>query len=45
MCLAVPSRVIASDGLTATVEAEGAQRNVSLMLLDDEDVLGDYLLV
>lgn len=45
MCLAVPSLVVAIDGLTATVEAEGEQRNVSLMLLDDEVVLGDYLLI
>lgn len=45
MCLAVPSRVVAIDGLMATVEAEGEQRNVSLMLLDDEVALGDYLLI
>ncbi|MFA6442651.1 MAG: HypC/HybG/HupF family hydrogenase formation chaperone [Sterolibacterium sp.] len=45
MCLAVPSRVVAIDGLTATVEAEGEQRNVSLMLLDDDVALGDYLLI
>lgn len=29
----------------ATVETEGEQRNVSLMLLDDEIALGDYLLI
>lgn len=45
MCLAVPSRVLAIDGLTATVQAEGEQRLVSLMLLDEEVALGDYLLV
>lgn len=45
MCLAVPSRVVAIDGLTATVEAGGERRNVSLMLLDDEVVVGDYLLI
>lgn len=45
MCLAVPSRVLAIDGLTATVEAEGERRNVSLMLLDDDVALGDYLLI
>ena len=45
MCLAVPSRVLAVDGLMATVEAEGEQRNVNLMLLDDEVALGDYLLI
>ena len=31
MCLAVPSRVVAVDGLMATVEAFGEQREVSLM--------------
>lgn len=45
MCLAVPSRVVAVDGLMATVEAEGERREVSLMLLDDEVALGDYLLI
>lgn len=45
MCLAIPSRVLAIDGLMATVETEGERRNVSLMLLDDEVALGDYLLI
>lgn len=45
MCLAVPSKVIAVDGLLATVEAYGEQRQVSLMLLNEEVAVGDYLLV
>jgi hydrogenase expression/formation protein HypC len=45
MCLAVPSRVVATDGLLATVEAYGRQRTVNLMLLQEEIVVGDYLLV
>jgi hydrogenase expression/formation protein HypC len=45
MCLAVPSRVVALDGLMATVEAFGERRQVSLMLLNDEVALGDYLLI
>lgn len=45
MCLAVPSRVVAIDGLVATVEAFGEQRQVSLMLMHDEVTVGDYLLV
>lgn len=45
MCLAVPSRVVATDGLLATVEAYGRQRTVSLMLLQEEIAIGDYLLV
>lgn len=45
MCLAVPSKVIAVDGLLATVEAYGEQRQVSLMLMNEEVAVGDYLLV
>lgn len=45
MCLAVPSRVISVNGLQATVECFGQQREVSLMLLDEEIAPGDYLLV
>ncbi len=45
MCLSLPSRVVAIDGLLATVEAEGEQRQVNLMLLDEEIALGDYLLI
>ncbi len=45
MCLAVPSRVIAVDGLSARVEAFGQQREVNLMLLEDEVAVGDYLLI
>lgn len=45
MCLAVPSRVVALDGLLATVEAFGERRQVSLMLLNEEVSLGDYLLI
>ena len=45
MCLAVPSKVVALEGLMATVEAFGEQRQVSLMLMQEEVALGDYLLV
>ena len=45
MCLAVPCRIVAIDGLAATVEAYGQRREVNLMLLDDESALGDYVLV
>ena len=45
MCLAVPSRVVAVDGLMATVEAFGERREVSLMLLDADAAIGDYLLI
>jgi hydrogenase expression/formation protein HypC len=45
MCLAVPSKVIAVDGLLATIEAYGEKRQVSLMLMQEEVAVGDYLLV
>jgi hydrogenase expression/formation protein HypC len=45
MCLAVPSKVIAVDGLMATVEAFGQRRDVNLMLMQEEVAVGDYLLV
>ena len=45
MCLAVPSCVVAVDGLNATVEAFGQRREVNLMLLDGPVAIGDYLLI
>jgi hydrogenase expression/formation protein HypC len=45
MCLAVPSKVIAVDGLMATVEAFGQRRDVNLMLMQEEVAVGDYLLI
>jgi hydrogenase expression/formation protein HypC len=45
MCLAAPSLVLeVSDG-TALTECFGQTRRVSLMLLDDEIAVGDYLLI
>ena len=43
--MAIPSRIIELAGEMATVEAFGEQRSVSLMLMNDEVALGDYLLV
>lgn len=45
MCMAVPSRITAIDNGVATVEAFGALRTTSLMLLDDEVAVGDYVLL
>jgi len=45
MCLAAPSRVIeVCDGIALT-ECFGQQREVSLLLLDEEVAVGDYLLI
>jgi hydrogenase expression/formation protein HypC len=46
MCLAAPSRVIeVGDGMAIT-ECFGQRRQVSLLLIGDEEVaVGDYLLI
>ena len=45
MCLAAPSRVLeVRDGMALT-ECFGQQREVSLLLMDDEILPGDYLLI
>lgn len=45
MCMAVPSRVVAiADGI-ATVEAFGHTRQTSLLLLDREVAVGDYVIL
>ena len=45
MCLAAPSRVIEIDDGTAVVECFGQTRSVSLLLMNDEVAIGDYVLV
>lgn len=45
MCIAVPSKVIAIKGAMATIDVQGARREVSLMLLPDAAEIGDYVLV
>lgn len=46
MCLAVPMKIIAIDGYQCTCEAKGIEREVSLFMLQHEDVaVGDYILV
>ena len=44
MCLAIPMRVISIDGQRAVVEQGGAQRTISIALLD-EVKLQQYVLV
>ena len=45
MCLAIPSRVVSTDGVTAVVDVCGARREASLMLLPEQVAPGDYVLV
>jgi hydrogenase expression/formation protein HypC len=45
MCLAAPSRVIEVRDGSAITECFGLRREVSLLLLDEEIAVGDYLLI
>lgn len=46
MCLAVPMQVTSIDGYQCTCEAKGIEREVSLFMLQHEDVaIGDHVLV
>lgn len=45
MCLAVPARVVKINNLIATIDAHGARKDISLLLLSEEVKVGDYVLV
>ena len=46
MCLAVPMRVTTINGFNAVCEARGIEREVSLFMLQNEEVKsGDHVLV
>ena len=44
MCLAIPMKIIAIDGMVATTEVDGVTRQARLDLLPEAN-LGDYVLV
>ncbi len=44
MCIAIPSRIVSTDGPMAVVDAEGVRRQASLLLVPDAGV-GDYVIV
>jgi hydrogenase expression/formation protein HypC len=44
MCLGVPGRIVAIDGLIAIVDFWGMRREVRLELVDQPVVVGDYIL-
>jgi hydrogenase expression/formation protein HypC len=44
MCLGVPGKVIAIDGLKATVDFFGVQRELRLDIVDQPVQVGDYVL-
>lgn len=45
MCLGVPGRIIAIDGLSASVDFWGVKRKVRLETVDEPVNVGDYVLV
>lgn len=45
MCLAVPSRIVSIEDDTAVVDVYGAQRAISLLLIEEGVNIGDYVLV
>ena len=44
MCLAIPARITNIENHMATIDMEGAQREASLLLLEDAQI-GDYVIV
>ncbi|MDD2722415.1 MAG: HypC/HybG/HupF family hydrogenase formation chaperone [Methylovulum sp.] len=46
MCLAIPMQITRIDGFNARCASKGVERDVSLILLQDETVqIGDYILI
>ncbi|MFZ3138279.1 MAG: HypC/HybG/HupF family hydrogenase formation chaperone [Thermodesulfovibrionales bacterium] len=45
MCIGIPSKIISIENLKATIDVYGAQRDISLMLLENEVQVGDYVIV
>jgi len=46
MCLSIPMQIMAIDGYTAHCEARGVVRDVSLFMLQGENLeAGDYIVV
>ncbi len=46
MCLGIPMQVLSSEGFVARCSAKGVEREVSLFLLQDQDVQpGEFVVV
>jgi hydrogenase expression/formation protein HypC len=46
MCLGIPMQIVSIDGFNASCEARGVSREVSLFLLQGEEIdIGDYVMV
>ncbi len=45
MCLAVPMQVISVEGDTMVAEIDGVRREASLLMLNEEVKVGDFVLI
>lgn len=45
MCLGIPSKIISIEDSRAKIDVYGAQRDISLMLLEEPVNIGDYVIV
>ena len=45
MCLAIPSKVVQIEDMTATIDVNGARADISLLLMPEDVMIGDYVLV
>jgi hydrogenase expression/formation protein HypC len=45
MCVGVPSKIVNIDDYMAIIDVEGAQREISLLLLNEDVKVGDYVIV
>lgn len=46
MCLAIPMKIVEVDGFNARCEAKGVEREVSLFMLQDQEIsTGDFVMV
>lgn len=45
MCIGIPSLVVSIDNGMAVVDCAGETKSVSLILMDEQPKVGDYLLI
>ena len=45
MCLGIPSKIIKIEDSRAVVDVYGAQREISLLVLEEPVNIGDYVIV
>jgi hydrogenase expression/formation protein HypC len=45
MCLGIPMQVMSINGMDIVAATDGVKREASLMILDEEVLIGDYVIV